>query len=533
MKKTILMAAVAATVLAACSEKKNSNGDYAKYASVNIGTENTAYIDAISIYGKEVLNLYRFAAMEADNIYWKQVFGDKQTLESLEDPQQREYAMINYGPWDKISGKSFVEGFANEPAGRLFYPSDMSVEEWEEFDDPDKSSPYTLIKRDVDGSLKTVWYHDEYKDNINKICDYLKAAADLTIVPSVREYLLAKIDGLRSDSYEQSAIKWLEMGDSKMDLVLGPNESSDDHLHGIKRSYSAYVVLKNLERTEQMRKFSAMMPELQAALPCQEKYKGFNPGSASTIYVCDALYYAGAANCGIKDIAISLPFDTKVQEEMGTRCILMQNVISAKFNGILIPTADLIISDADRDHVNDKAFFWNVAFREVAHGLGVKNTLDGRPVAAALDNMADVVEEVKALAMGPYFAADVINRYEVNDIVTANDCYATFLTALLRSARFGTEEYVGKANVICYNYLKQRGAFERHQDACYYIDYAAFAEALKSLVTEVLEIQGNGDYQAAAEFVQKYELIDKDLNSDVFNMMLEGIPVDVKFNFVW
>ena len=92
---------------------------------------------------------------------------------------------------------------------------------------------------------------------------------------------------------------------------------------------------------------------------------------------------------------------------------------------------------------------------------------------------------------------------------------------------------MGKANVICYNYLKQRGAFERHQDACYYINYAAFAEALKSLVTEVLEIQGNGDYQAAAEFVKKYELIDKDLNSDVFNMMLEGIPVDVKFNFVW
>ena len=92
---------------------------------------------------------------------------------------------------------------------------------------------------------------------------------------------------------------------------------------------------------------------------------------------------------------------------------------------------------------------------------------------------------------------------------------------------------MGKANVICYNYLKQRGAFERHQDGCYYIDYSAFAEALKSLVTEVLELQGNGDYQAASEFVQTYELLDKDLNADVFNMMLEGIPVDVKFNFVW
>ena len=533
MIKKILLTSLCLAAVVSCGNRAPKSELQKKIDSYAVFQIGSPYMEGISDNGKEVLNLFRKAADEVDNIFWEQTFGDKNAIMSMPDGPAKDFALINYGPWDKISGKSFVEGFANEPAGRLFYPSDMSVEEWEEFDDPDKSSPYTLIKRDVDGSLKTVWYHDEYKDNINKICDYLKAAADLTIVPSVREYLLAKIDGLRSDSYEQSAIKWLEMGDSKMDLVLGPNESSDDHLHGIKRSYSAYVVLKNLERTEQMRKFSAMMPELQAALPCQEKYKGFNPGSASTIYVCDALYYAGAANCGIKDIAISLPFDTKVQEEMGTRCILMQNVISAKFNGILIPTADLIISDADRDHVNDKAFFWNVAFREVAHGLGVKNTLDGRPVAAALDNMADVVEEVKALAMGPYFAADVINRYEVNDIVTANDCYATFLTALLRSARFGTEEYVGKANVICYNYLKQRGAFERHQDACYYINYAAFAEALKSLVTEVLEIQGNGDYQAAAEFVKKYEMIDKDLNSDVFNMMLEGIPVDVKFNFVW
>ena len=134
------------------------------------------------------------------------MFGDKQALESLEDPQQREYAMINYGPWDKISGKSFVEGFSDEPAGRLFYPSDMTQKEWEDFGDPNKLSPYTLIRRDLDGSLKTVWYHDEYRDNIDNICDYLKAAADLTIVPSVREYLLAKIDGLRSDSYEQSAI---------------------------------------------------------------------------------------------------------------------------------------------------------------------------------------------------------------------------------------------------------------------------------------------------------------------------------------
>ena len=223
MKKMFMAVALAATMFVGCNETKKNDGNFAKYATVKIGTENTAYIDAISIYGKEVLNLYRFAAMEADNIYWKQVFGDKQALENLEDPQAREYALVNYGPWDRITGKSFVEGFSDMPSGMLFYPSDMTQEEWDAFDAPDKYSPYTLIRRDHEGKLCTVWYHDEYHDNISKMCDYLKAAADLTIVPSVREYLLAKIEGLKTDSYEQSAYKWLDTNDSKMDLVLGPN----------------------------------------------------------------------------------------------------------------------------------------------------------------------------------------------------------------------------------------------------------------------------------------------------------------------
>ena len=249
--------------------------------------------------------------------------------------------------------------------------------------------------------------------------------------------------------------------------------------------------------------------------------------------MCDALYYSGAANCAIKDIAINLPFDAGVQAEKGTRTILMQNVISAKFNSILIPTADLVISDKDREHINDKAFFWNVAFREVSHGLGVKQTLDGRDVNEALDSQADVVEETKALSMGAYLASEVLGNFQTNEIVTKEDGYATFLTALLRSARFGTEEVVGKANVICYNYLKQAGAFSRHQDGCYYIDYDAFSKGVAALVSETLELQAKGDISAASQFIGKFCKIDDDLKADTFNMMLEGIPVDVKFDFVW
>ena len=152
---------------------------------------------------------------------------------------------------------------------------------------------------------------------------------------------------------------------------------------------------------------------------------------------------------------------------------------------------------------------------------------------AALDNLASLVEEVKALSMGTFLSSSVIAKFETTEIVTREDSYATFLTALLRSARFGNTEVVGRANIICYNYLKEAGAYERHQDGCYYISYDAFRDGINSLVSTVLELQGNGDYAAAKQFVEKYDVVGDDLKADTFNMMLEGIPVDVKFDFVW
>ena len=202
MRKMILALAVP-VLLAGCNQTHVSpiQRKAESYALVNLGTTFTA---DISDHGKKVLELYKLAAEEADNIYWNNSFGDKAEMENLPNAGQRAYAMINYGPWDRIDDQPFVEGYGVRPLGANFYPADMTASEFATFDDPDKNSRYTLIRRDADGSLKTVWYHDAFKENIERMCDYLRAAADATIVPSVREYLLKKIEGLRTDNYYES-----------------------------------------------------------------------------------------------------------------------------------------------------------------------------------------------------------------------------------------------------------------------------------------------------------------------------------------
>ena len=153
MKQNHLFIFLTAAALCACSNSPKSpfTRKVADYAVVTIPVPD---LSGITDNGKEVLNLYRFAADEVDAIYWEQYFGEKNTLlEKIDDSKQKEYAAINYGPWDRINGRSFVEGYADRLPGAGFYPADMTRQEFDAWDNPDKLSPYTMIRGAQDFSI--------------------------------------------------------------------------------------------------------------------------------------------------------------------------------------------------------------------------------------------------------------------------------------------------------------------------------------------------------------------------------------------
>ena len=532
MKKFLFLVVIALAAAVSCKEAPKSpfTRSVADYAEVTIDAPD---LSGITDNGKEVLNLYRFAADEVDAIYWKQYFGDKQALlESLSDPVQKTFAEINYGPWDRTNGKSFVDGYQDRLPGAGFYPADMTVEEFEAWDNPDKTSPYTIIRRAEDGSLQTLWYHDEYKEQIEKIANYLTAAADITIKPSVKSYLLSKADALRTDKYYDSGIAWLDMDDSKMDLVIGPNEAADDQLLGIKRSYEAFVLLKNEAKTEELMQYVSRIGEFQQDLPGDPAYKTFQPGAGSNIFSCDALYYAGKANAGVKVIALNLPFDADVQRDHGTRTILLQNIINAKYNHIVAPGGEVLLESDAAEHLSADAFFWNIVFREVAHGLGVKETVDGNvSVEEALGSAAVTLEEVKANTAGVLMVCKLQDHHDIHHIFTKEDALATFFASLVRSERFGEGSALGRANIIIFNYLSEAGAFQRKDSGQYSLDYAKMEEALSNLTALVLKTQATGDKACADSLESRYSKQNGNFEADLLKLGLEKIPADIRFNF--
>lgn len=530
MKKLAIALCAAAAVLVSCEPKQTKGAHLLEnYAQVTVPAPD---LSGITDNGKEVLNLYRFAADQADEIYWNQVFGSKDVFDNLADPAERSFAYVNYGPWNRIDNKPFIEGYGERPAGACFYPEDMTKEEFEALEDPAKDSPYTLIRRAQDGSLEVVWYHDAYSTQVGKIASFLRAAADITIKSSVREYLLKMADAVLTDNYYESEKAWLNMDDSKMDLVIGPTEAIDDQLYGIKASFGAYVLLKNLSRTETLQMLCARLPELQAMLPGDPSYHSFVPGVDSDIFSCDVIYYGGYPNAGYKNIAINLPHDERAQKEMGTRTILFDNIIRDKFNRTLFPVGRILFDSEDAAHIDANAFYFGIVYRELAKSLGVKETINGQGlVADALGSESLTIEKAKSNVIGAYLNALEVNKRHLDALILREDVLATFVANTIRSCRFGDGDATGRAAFIVYNYLVEQGAIFRKASGKYDLDYDKIFASLEKLGASILEIQATGDKAAANELVAKYGHVSSTAKADIVSLELEKVPADIRVVF--
>lgn len=488
-------------------------------------------VNQLSDKEKQMLPILIEIADVMDELFWKQTFGDKSVLDTIQDKWTREFVAINYGPWERLNNnRPFVAGYGEKPLGAQYYPTDITKEEYEAYSDPDKGSLYTVLRRNADGSLRTVWYHEEYKNELARVDKLLDEAIALAEDAGLKKYLVERKKAFQTDDYYQSDMVWMDMKDSKVDFVFGPIENYDDKLNEAKAAYEAYILLKDNERSKELEKFIGMLPMLQKELPGEAKYKTFVPGTSSDLNVYNVVYYAGDCNAGSKTIAINLPNDDRVQAAKGARRLQLRNSMQAKFDKILMPIGELIIEPSEQEHLKFDAFFWNVTFHEVAHGLGIKETINGKgSVDDALKTEKTSWEEAKADILGLFLTCKLIDMGEITNI-SVEDAITTYIAGILRSVRFGAASSHGKANMMCYNYMEKEGAFTRNENGQYHIDYDKAKEAINSWGALILKTQGEGDFEFASRFRQENGGISAALQADLDKINQSGIPRDIRFN---
>ena len=493
----------------------------------------TADLGHLSDDQKRMLVLLIEASEIMDDLFWRQSFGDDYAtwLDSLDDERARRFAELNYGPWDALDDdKPFVAGFGPKPLGAQFYPADMSREEFESAFLPGKADLYSFVRRDREGKLTLVPYHVEYRDELAAAAELLREAAKLAKSADFANYLKLRAAALISDDFQLSDMYWMDVKDNEIDVVIGPIETYLDRLFGYRAAYESYVLIKDLEWSDRLSRFAGFLPVLQEGLPVPDAYKQESPGANADLNAYDVVYYAGHSNAGSKTIAINLPNDEQVQLEKGSRRLQLKNAMQAKYEKILVPIADVLIDESQRKHITFDAFFSNTMFHEVAHGLGIKNTINGKgTVQHALQEYASSMEEGKADILGLYMITELHKAGELGD-VDLRDFYVTFMAGIFRSVRFGAASAHGKANMLRFNYFLDAGAFVRDaQTGRYSVDFERFGEAIASLSRRLLTLQGDGDYEGAKELTETKGIITPALQADLDRLTEANIPVDITF----
>jgi len=541
MKKIIII--IVAIMLFSCKESNNARKpikqvtveqnwtEMQKKLSKYVTFKLTSDLSVLTENERKMLPILIKAASKMNELFWYEAYGGKkQLLDSVSNEDTKKFIEINYGPWDRLDGNNpFIEGEGNKFSGANYYPKDITKLEFEAFTDAAKSSLYTFVRRNKEGNLYTIPYHIQFQNEVKEVANLLLEASKLADDEGLKNYLELRAQAFLDDKYQASDLAWMDMKTNTLDIVIGPIETYEDQLFGYKASHEAYVLIKDKIWSDKLAHFVSFLPELQNGLPVSDAYKMEIPGTDSDLNAYDVVYYAGDCNAGSKTIAINLPNDEAVQLQKGTRRLQLKNAMHAKFDKILMPISETLIDSTQRKYITFDAFFANTMFHEVAHGLGIKNTINNKgTVRNALKEQSSALEEGKADILGLYMVQQLHKKGELDGDM--KDYMTTFMASIFRSVRFGASSAHGKANMIRFNFFKEKGAFTKNEDGTYKVNYDQMEEAMRQLSYLILTLQGNGDYDGVVKLVDEKGIISGDLQSDLDKLSKANIPVDVIYD---
>lgn len=505
-----------------------------------VPTEISADLSALGEEDLEVLELVVQASRFLDPVFLRQAWQGNpgmaaatQTWDDGERGAAREYYELMFGPWDRLEEMEPFLGDTPHPEGAGYYPPDMTKEELETWiaEHPDDEAAFksttTVIRRGDDGGLVAVPYSQEYGTFLEPAAELLRRAAETTSHESLARFLAARADAFLSDDYYESDLAWMDV-DAPVEVTIGPYEVYEDSLFGYKAAFESFVTVALPEESAALARFKDSLPWLERNLPIPDEHKNLDRGTESPIRVVDEVYTAGDARVGVQTLAYNLPNDERVREAKGSKKVLLRNVMRAKYDKILVPIAERVLADGEREHLAFDAYFNFVLHHELSHGLGPGLiTVDGREteVRLELEDTYSTLEEAKADVMGAYDILALVERGEMSAEL-ADTLPATYVAGLFRSVRFGLGEAHGRGVAAQFNYLLDRGGLEVGDDGRFRRVREKFQPALEALLHEILMLQATGDLDGTRAFLDLWGRATPELEEAVAR--LDDVPVDIR-----
>jgi len=501
----------------------------------------TAKTEDLSDSETKVLDLLIMASKYLNPVFNRQSFElYKETRDELVKQSesselagvQLEYFDIMRGPWDRQEHHKPFALSDEKPPGAGYYPVHMEKERWNSYleEHPDKrmefESLFTVIA-EINGELRAENYSTFFREQLYPAHNHLLAAANLTDNDSLRTFLQSRAKAFLSNDYYKSDKDWMDL-DSKIEITIGPYETYEDRLLGLKASFESFVTITDPVESGKLSKYKSLLPAMEENLPTTPEMK-VERGGASPLRVVDLVFSSGDARKSVQTLAFNLPNDERVRKEKGAKKVMLKNNIINKFNKILTPIAKTLMSSNQMSYLDGESFFNNILFHELSHSLGpafVKNNESLGEIRVALGASYSALEEAKADVMGVYNILYMMERGELPRELYKKVLF-TYIAGLFRSIRFGVAESHGKGAALqLARYLGETSVTYNSEDGRYSVHFERLVESVENLVRDICNWQHNGDKEVVDEMMGRLATLDELTISNLAR--LSTIPVDIR-----
>lgn len=515
----------------------------ARFAPVGLGAD----LSSMPENEKQALAKIIEAARVMDALFLRQVWAGNDTL--LFDLTRRLHSrlgqarlhafLVNTGPWSRLDDDApFVPGVPTKPEEANFYPAGASKDEvaaWldslAEEERQVATGFFTTIRRAPGGGFQAVPYSVEYEGELQQAAALLREAAATTEQPTLRAFLEKRAAAFLSNDYFESDIAWMEL-DATIEPTIGPYETYEDGWFGYKAAFESFIGVRDEESTQNLERFTKELQWLEDRLPIPKEWRNPKIGALAPIRVVDLIFASGDGNSGVQTAAFNLPNDERVVSQKGSKRVMLRNTQQAKFAKTLVPISKVALAAEDQASVSFNAFFTHILMHELVHGLGPQTiTVDGRDTTVR-DELKDVrapIEEAKADILGLWAMQKLVEK-GVLARTFEDSMYTTFVASSFRSIRFGLNSAHGRGQALQLNHLLDEGGLVVGPDGTFSVDEGKIKDAVKTLSTELLTIQAQGDYDGAKAILERLAVVRPETQQILDR--LSDVPVDIEPRFV-
>ncbi|MGF1508673.1 MAG: hypothetical protein ACFB9M_04125 [Myxococcota bacterium] len=486
---------------------------------------------------RQTLDLLIEASKLLDPIFDRQAYRGspelRARLAAATGPQAEarlQYFDIMRGPWDRQDHHAPFAIDRPRPPGAGYYPEDITADELRAYvrAHPEQKaalySLFTVVHREAE-RLVAEPYHVAYRQWLEPAAAKLEEAAETTENESLTRFLESRAEAFRTSDYYESDKAWMDL-DSRVEITIGPYETYEDKLLGLKAAFESFVTVSDPEASRRLRHFKDLLPDMEQNLPVPDQVKTVR-GRESPIRVVDLVFSSGDARKSVQTIAFNLPNDERVRKEKGAKKVLLRNLIETKFDEILKPIGQRILDPSRTEDLDATAFFNQVLFHELSHSLGPAFTrVDGerQEVRLALGSSYSPIEECKADVMGAYNVLYMIERGEFPEDFE-QPFLISYFAGLFRSIRFGVAEAHGKGAAIQLNRFLAEGA-ARIEDDRFSVDTERLEVAIEKLTRDLVLLQHDGDKAGVDALLDQMGRITPPLQFALDR--LSDVPVDIR-----